>query len=385
MIIRDQIHGDIEFSDAEMKLINSKSFERMRYIKQLAFADYEYPCAVHTRYQHSLGVCKCITDMYNAVVKNYPDFYREGDLELLRMMALVHDLGHSPFSHASEELSNITHEERLTDILQLEKSNIILAHDYDIESWDLVNQVYMGDGLVYFQDKHLIALHSFMDGFIDADKLDYLERDSANCGVGYGRFDRESLINNLTIVKNKNGIETLGVLNTGVQALESFILARYYMFSQVYFNPRERILRYQYCNEMKTLLPNGKYPDDIKKFLNLDDTKFSRKLKFLKHQKYELVYDSEFNIDLKYKIDRKLGNLVLCDMPRKTIFRRDKDDANILIYNPLSDTVIECGDASPILSSIQYLSLHKLRYYAEVNVANEVRQEINKIVKAVIK
>ena len=385
MIIRDQIHGDIEFSDAEMKLINSKSFERMRYIKQLAFADYEYPCAVHTRYQHSLGVCKCITDMYNAVVKNCPDFYREGDLELLRMMALVHDLGHSPFSHASEELSNITHEERLTDILQLEKSNIILAHDYDIESWDLVNQVYMGDGLVYFQDKHLIALHSFMDGFIDADKLDYLERDSANCGVGYGRFDRESLINNLTIVKNKNGIETLGVLNTGVQALESFILARYYMFSQVYFNPRERILRYQYCNEMKTLLPNGKYPDDIKKFLNLDDTKFSRKLKFLKHQKYELVYDSEFNIDLKYKIDRKLGNLVLCDMPRKTIFRRDKDDANILIYNPLSDTVIECGDASPILNSIQYLSLHKLRYYAEVDIANEVRQEINKIVKAVIK
>ena len=385
MIIRDQIHGDIEFSDAEMKLINSKSFERMRYIKQLAFADYEYPCAVHTRYQHSLGVCKCITDMYNAVVKNCPDFYREGDLELLRMMALVHDLGHSPFSHASEELSNITHEERLTDILQLEKSNIILAHDYDIESWDLVNQVYMGDGLVYFQDKHLIALHSFMDGFIDADKLDYLERDSANCGVGYGRFDRESLINNLTIVRGKNGIETLGILNTGVQALESFILARYYMFSQVYFNPRERILRYQYCNEMKTLLPNGKYPDDIIKFLKLDDTKFSRKLKFIKHQKYELVYDSEFNIDLKYKIDRKLGNLVLCDMPRKTIFRRDKDDANILIYNPLSDTVIECGDASPILSSIQYLSLHKLRYYAEVNVANEVRQEINKIVKAVIK
>ena len=385
MNIRDQIHGEIEFSDAEMNLINSKSFERMRYIKQLAFADYEYPCAVHTRYQHSLGVCKCITDMYNAVVKNCPDFYREGDLELLRMMALVHDLGHSPFSHASEELSNITHEERLTDILQLEKSNIILAHDYDIESWDLVNQVYMGDGLVYFQDKHLIALHSFMDGFIDADKLDYLERDSVNCGVGYGRFDRESLINNLTIVKNKNGIETLGVLNTGVQALESFILARYYMFSQVYFNPRERILRYQYCNEMKTLLPNVKYPDDIKKFLNLDDTKFSRKLKFLKHQKYELVYDSEFNIDLKYKIDRKLGNLVLCDMPRKTIFRRDKDDANILIYNPLSDTVIECGDASPILSSIQYLSLHKLRYYAEVDIANEVRQEINKIVKAVIK
>ena len=116
MIKRDQIHGDVEFSDAEMKLINSRSFERLRYIKQLGFAEFEFPGATHTRYQHSLGVCKCVTDMYNAVIKNCPEFYRPGDLELLRMMALVHDLGHSPFSHASEELSPITHEERLYDI-----------------------------------------------------------------------------------------------------------------------------------------------------------------------------------------------------------------------------------------------------------------------------
>ena len=198
--VRDQIHGDIEFTVAEMKLISSRSFERLRYIKQLAFADYEYPCAVHTRYQHSLGVCQCVTDMYNAVIKNCPEFYREGDLELLRMMALVHDLGHSPFSHGSEEFSDISHEERLTDILKYEKKNIILTHNYDIESWDLVNQVYMGEGLTYMQDRHLIALHSFMDGFVDADKIDYLERDAINCGVSYGRFDREALINNLTIV-----------------------------------------------------------------------------------------------------------------------------------------------------------------------------------------
>ena len=139
MIQRDQIHGDIEFTDAEARLINTKSFQRLRYIKQLAFADYVFPGASHNRFQHSLGVCQCVTDMYNAIIKNNPDFYRENDLELLRMIALVHDLGHSPFSHASEELSDIAHEERLEDILNLEKKNVILNHTYDISAIDLIN------------------------------------------------------------------------------------------------------------------------------------------------------------------------------------------------------------------------------------------------------
>lgn len=383
LLIRDQIHGDIEFSDAELKLINSSSFQRLRYIKQLAFVDYIYPSAVHTRFQHSLGVCKCVTDMYNAVIKNCPEFYREGDLELLRMMALVHDLGHSPFSHASEELSNISHEERLTDILQLESKNIILAHDYNIENWDLVNQVYMGEGLVYISDKHLMTLHSFMDGFIDADKLDYLERDAINCGVSYGRFDRDALINNLTVIKDDKGIEQLAILDTGIQALESFILARYYMFNQVYMHPKERITRYQYCNEMKKLLPNGKYPDDIKKFLQLDDTKFTRKLKFLYQENYELVYDSEFNIETKNLLDRKLGSMVLCDTLRKAIFRKDEDDDTIYVVNTVQGNICTCAEASPILRNIEYTHIHKLRYYAEKSVANEVKQEIRKILKVV--
>lgn len=384
LIKRDQIHGEIELSDAEMKLINSKSFERLRYIKQLGFVETIYPGASHNRYQHSLGVCQCVTDMYNAVIKNCPDFYRDGDLELLRMMALVHDLGHSPFSHASEILSDITHEERLGDILELEKSNIILAHDYDIESWDLINQVYNGEGLTYMADSHLIALHSFLDGFIDADKLDYLERDSINCGVSYGLFDRQGLINNLTITRDKKGNEILAIKQQGVQALEGFILARYYMFSQVYMHPDERLMRKQYCDEMIGLLPNGKYPDDVKKFLALDDTKFVRKLKFIRNNNYELVFDSEFNIDIKHKIDRRLGNLVICDTPRKNIFRKDTDDDTVMVVDDVLGNCIPCAMASPIIRGIEYTSFHKLRYYAKKEVANEVRQEINKILKVVM-
>lgn len=383
MIKRDQIHGDVEFSDAEMKLINSRSFERLRYIKQLGFAEFEFPGATHTRYQHSLGVCKCVTDMYNAVIKNCPEFYREGDLELLRFMALVHDMGHSPFSHASEELSHISHEERLTDILEYEKKNIILAHNYDIESWDLINQVYNGEGLTYMSDTHLIALHSFMDGFIDADKMDYLERDAINCGVSYGRFDRDALVNNLTMVKGDNGIYNIALKQNGVQALESFILARYYMFSQVYMHPEERVLRFQYCDAMKDLLPNGVYPDDVRKFLALDDTKYARKLKFLQDNKYQLIYDGEFDNTIKSLVDKKLGKYLLCDTPRKNIFRKDTDDSTVMVVDDISGRVIPCSDASPILKNIEYTCIHKLRYYAETSQASELKTELIKLLKGV--
>ena len=381
MLVRDQIYGDVEFSDAECKLIRSKFFDRLRYISQLGFVSRIYPGALHTRFQHSLGACKCITDMYNAVVRNCPDFYREGDLELLRMIALVHDMGHLPFSHAAEELIGLTHEERLAGILEYERRNIILPHSYDVEAWDLINQVYMADGITYLSDPHLISLHSFMDGFLDADKLDYLMRDAVNCGVGYGRFDRDSLINNLTVVRNDKGIYELALRKDGVQALESFILARYYMFSQVYLHPTECIMRMQYGDAMKAILPDGRFPDDVRKLLNLDDTKYVRKLKFLQDNPYVLVFDDEFDADVKRAIYRRLGKYLICDVRRKNIFRRDADDATVLIVDDTLNRVIPCSEASPILKNIEYTSVHKLRYYAEASQAQELGAEVRKVLR----
>lgn len=385
MVIRDQIHGDMEFSDAEMLLIRSKSFERMRYIKQLGFVEMSYPGASHNRYQHSLGACACVTDMYNAVVTNCPEFYRDGDVELLRMCMLVHDMGHPPFSHASEELSNMSHEARLRGILELEKKNIVLAHEYDCESWDLVYQVYSADGLIYLSDPHLISLHSFLDSFIDADKLDYLERDSYNCGVNYGKFDRAGLIRNLTMIRDSNGKYSLAVKSSGIQALESFILARYYMFSHIYMSPDERMLRYRFVEEMKQLLPDGKYPDDPKKFLLLDDTKYVRKLKCMQTKSpFVLIYDGEFNPDVKAVIDRRLGRDLFCDTPRKNIFRKDTDDSTVMIVDDVGGKVIPCAEASPILKNIEYTNIHRLRYYALADKASGLKRELTKLVDKVV-
>lgn len=371
MKIRDEIHGDIELSQLEQELVETPIFERLRNIKQLAFAEYEYPGANHTRYQHSIGVCQCITDIYKAVCSNSPEFYRAGDLELLRYIGLTHDLGHAPFSHAGEDLSEITHEERLKDILKLLSKYIVLEHNhYGIPDWELVYQVYNGTGSVYLSDRHLITLHDFMDGIVDADKLDYLERDALNCGVKYGLFDRQGLVNNLCIVRNELGMETLGILQEGIQALEGFILARYYMFNQVYMHPAERILRKMATLEVKSMLPQGKYPLDINKFLKYDDTKFMGKLKCLRERHaFQLVYDGTFNSRLINVLKNRLGSKIVIDAPQKTIYRTSDDSPTIMVKT-LIGRVIPCEALSPILKNIASASIHKLRVYVNTQDAN---------------
>lgn len=375
MVIRDNIHGDIEFSSVEEKIISNKWFQRLRQIKQLAFADYVFPGAVHNRFSHSLGVVQCVTDMYKTVCKNNPAFYRDGDLELLRMMGLLHDLCHPPFSHASEELSTIEHEERLTEALELLSDLIVIPNNYNCKAWELVDQVYQGYGNIYLQDRHLMALHGFMDGFIDADKLDYLERDALHCGVRYGNFDRQDLVSSLTMID-----DNIAITSDGVSALESFMLARYYMFNEVYFHPGERLMRMMYCQEMKKILKDGIFPEDIKKFLSLVDTKFINKLKCTKINPYVLVFDGNFDLDLKDNIDRLLSDYLICDCPRKSLFRTSEDDQNIQVLDTKTGNVSLCTEVSPVLRGVEFESIHKLRYYADNSIRDMIEPEVRKVV-----
>ena len=376
MVTRDNIHGEIEFSASESKVIESKYFQRLRNIKQLAFADFVFPSATHNRYIHSLGAVKCVTDMYNAVCKNNPSFYREGDLPLLRMMALIHDLCHPPFSHASEELSTIEHEARLTQALELLKDEIIIPNDYGIKSWELVDQVYQGYGKTYLSDKHLMTLHSFMDGIIDADKLDYLERDALNCGVKYGNFDRVDLVSSLTVHQ-----DSIAIMSDGISALESFILARYYMFKEVYFHPDERMMRMLYCEEMKDILKEGVFPEDPKKFLALDDTKFIHKLKCVRSNPNVLVLDVNFDIELKNNIDRFLKDYLICDCPRKSLFRTNESDANITVVDKVTGETSLVTECSPVIRGIEFESIHKLRYYTDREIESNMKEEVGKVVR----
>lgn len=385
MKIRDVLYGEMSFSDDESSLINSYSFNRLRKIKQLAFAEYIFPSATHNRYTHSLGVATVVSQMFDSVSRKSKGYLTEEDKDLLRMMGLVHDLGHSPYSHSSIALSEITHEDRLPDILDFESNNVKLNNSLGVDSKDLIAQTYLGEGHLYYNSDKLMLLHEFLDSFLDADKLDYLRRDSYMCGLSYGNFEFNDLINSLTLIPTKSGVYHLGITPEGVHALEGFILARYYMFSEVYLDPISCLYDMLYLKEVRKYLPKGSMPDDIKKFLTWDDTKLVGKLSFLNDTGFELVYDQDFNEEVMQVIDNKLGNYLLKDVVSKSVYRKNENDAQLFVKDSVLGRVVPVTEVSPLLKSMEFAKLHRLRYYAPSSVAKDLRKNIKVVLKGAFK
>ena len=207
-------------------------------------------------------------------------YYRQ----ILRLMALTHDLGHAPFSHASEELflSNKKHEDYTKDIIFFTEIGVYInqiGRKFQEEYGErftitpqLIWAIYNGDLLeennIAFEVRFF--LRGFMDGELDCDKMDYLLRDSKFCGVSYGKYDLERFISTLTVYKTSSSMK-LAIEKGGIQALEEFILARYFMFIQVYFHKTRRYFDKQLVKALKVILPDGHYPEDIEGFLKWDD------------------------------------------------------------------------------------------------------------------
>ncbi len=292
---RDPVHGFIELSEGEKKIIDSKPFQRLRYIKQLATTYLVYHGAEHTRFGHSIGVMHLVSKTFDAVVEKNPKLFSDDDSEnqvlvkyyrqILRLIALTHDLGHAPFSHASEDLfpDRKMHEDYTKEIIENTK---IAEYINEIgeefqkkygECYKITPQllwmIYDGDVLnPEYVTPDFKFLQSFMDGELDCDKMDYLLRDSKFCGVSYGVYDLERFISTLTVYKTKSTL-SLAIEKGGIQALEEFVLARYFMFIQVYFHKTRRYFDKQLVKALKVILPHGKYPEDVREFLEWDDNR----------------------------------------------------------------------------------------------------------------
>lgn len=281
---RDPIHGFIEVRDYENEIINSPPFQRLRNIKQLAMTYYIYHGAEHTRFGHSLGVMHLVTKAFNAAVSNSNAQFSESKYkwyeQILRLIALTHDLGHAPFSHASETVfpDGIEHEDFTVEIItKTEIAGIITkigeefvknyGEDFNITP-QLICDIYMGKNPG--PNFEFTFLKSFMDSELDCDKMDYLLRDSYYCGVKYGTFDVDRLISSFTICYN-NDVPKLAITHGGVQAFEEFVLARYFMFIQVYFHRTRRFFDIMLGEALKIILPNGTYPREVSEYLKWDD------------------------------------------------------------------------------------------------------------------
>lgn len=216
-VVRDPLYGYVELSETEWEVVDSPAFQRLRNIKQLSSTHLVYPSAVHTRFEHSLGAMHVAGLMADRLG------LEDDDVEVARLALLVHDLGHGPFSHSFEDVlscfnaEDVDHEQ--LGRVVLEQSGLL---DGPLqEHGDRVLEVLAGE------EKSVLPY--LVSSFLDADKLDYLRRDSYHAGVAYGTFDFHRIVDSLRITQHY-----LAIHEKGVDSLEGFRLARLGLHAQVY-------------------------------------------------------------------------------------------------------------------------------------------------------
>lgn len=232
--VRDPIYGFIPLTKYERKLIDTPLFQRMRRVHQLALTKYVYPSAEHSRFVHSLGVMHCATLMlagiYSHKASNIDSDPNENRIKTLRYAALLHDIGHLPFSHAVEKqwLKGASHEQ--VSIFAIERykpiADILAADDIDITTVASLLQKKT-------KEKHRL-LHEIISGQLDADRADYLLRDSHCCGVRYGEYDFHRFLQIFAAKEDEEHASlTLCVDEKDLHVAESLLIARYHYNLQI--------------------------------------------------------------------------------------------------------------------------------------------------------
>jgi HD superfamily phosphohydrolase len=238
-VVRDAVWGDIELGEREIAVIDTPEFQRLRRVKQLGTTDLVFPGARHTRFEHSLGVFHLAGVALRRLRRTAgaPDF-DPADERALLAGALLHDVGHYPFSHAVEELE-VDQIRRHVDIAR----DLIVGELADVldKAWDvdpflvasLVAGPRQGDAPLS-ADQTL--LRSLIDSALDVDKLDYLVRDARGANVPYGVVDVQRLIGALAVRRAEDERPELAVETKGISALQSLVFAKHLMFATVYWH-----------------------------------------------------------------------------------------------------------------------------------------------------
>ncbi len=225
---------DIPLTGRVLAILETEPMQRLQRLRQLGFVAFVYPGAVHTRWEHSLGVYRAALLFLRQLSgdERFANLMDVKTAEALIVAALVHDIGHWPYCHPIEDLGlpNIPPHERLAfDVLVNSPIAEILARDWQLTP-QRVCELLNGEA----EDDAGRLAASILSGPIDVDKIDYLYRDSLHCGVPYGRnFDSPRLINSLTLNREKTGI---AITRKGRTAAELMVFARYVMFSEVYWH-----------------------------------------------------------------------------------------------------------------------------------------------------
>lgn len=341
--IKDPIHGYVHITELEKELIDTRVVQRLRRLRQLAGAEYVYPGANHTRFEHSIGV------MYLAGVlaESLPINLTDEDIQMVRIAGLLHDVGHGPFSHIYESLSikylRKTHEDLTQWIIsESELADILSNMGYSPQK---ISKLATGD----LRKEGKLFLDQIISSAVDVDKMDFIIRDSYHTGAEYGYVDIFRLIYTMDIL---NG--NLSVDLTALSSLEAFILARIESFKSIYFHKVARAVQIMLLKAME--LAKDEIPlvdfSNIDEYLSLDDytvwtmlrrVKKSNEIikKLERRQLLKAAYNRAF-----YVRDETVSSIFTNEKVREKIEEEIAEQANVERENVIIDV--------PTLPSVPY-------------------------------
>lgn len=371
---------------------------------------------MHTRFEHSIGVMYVVSRMYDSIMQrskavlqsqldyDADDVGRLRDRQLIRFAALLHDVGHAPFSHASEELlpchadtnRRYTHEDYSAAIIRSKLDEVIESHPAN------ENMRLTADDVASFIDgtsnsRRVLFWRELIDGQMDADRMDYLLRDSYHLGVQYGKFDLDRIVATSIAVEMKQELSDslecrLAVAKGGWHAAVGLILARYFMFTQVYFHKTRVAYDIHLKNALSCMLSGGVFPppqgQHIDEYLGWDDWRVlgylaengggphGRRLRHRCH--YRQVWESPESpsVDAQNMVDDlrgALGHILVAeDQADRSWYKTGSPD--ILIATEDSEEVRPLSDYSPVIKQLKDAPHRQVRMYALPERAGEGRQ-----------
>ncbi len=230
-IIRDPLWNNVRVDGVTMRFVDTRAFQRLRYVRQLGLAFLVYPGATHSRFEHALGAYHLARRTLTLLAEHSALAADSGGDEpaIVRAAALLHDVGHYPFSHALEEIGALHHEEVARPLLFGGELGDALRAHLGAEAPARVYALIRGRSASPFQ--------GLISGSLDLDKIEYLKRDALMCGVPYGEIDVDRLTNSLRVLDDPStGRPAIGVTDKGLAALESLLFAKYQMYRNVYWH-----------------------------------------------------------------------------------------------------------------------------------------------------
>ena len=329
-VFKDPIHKYVHVKDQLIwDLIKTKEFQRLRRIKQLGTLYLAFHTAEHSRFGHSLGVYEIVRRMIDESFVGR-EAWNNKDRPLALCAALLHDLGHGPFSHSFEKIFNTDHEAFTQEIItgNTEVNEVLsrVSETFPQEVADVINKTH--------KNKLVISMISSQ---IDADRMDYLQRDAYFTGVSYGTFDMERILRLMRPSKDEVLIK-----ESGMHAVENFIMSRYQMYWQIYFHPVSRggevLLNnclkrvkqlykedYQFKMYPKEFIPFFEGTMTIDQYVELDEVTVLFYLKKWIHEEDEILSD----------LARRFIN--------RDLFKYIPFDGSIITITELQDLFIEGG------------------------------------------